>query len=202
MSISAILLAGGRASRLDGATKPLFTRDGHTLLDRAIGAVRGVGCELITVVGPELSTPERAGIAWVREDPPFTGPAAATVAALATGTMDSEWTLILACDLLRPDVAGVMLAEAVALLPHDTDGVCLGDSASRPQWMIGAYRTRALVRAASAMPDAGRNASMRALLDDLAIAVIAAPDHVVADVDTWQDVETAHLQLPTREDPS
>nr|WP_208388194.1 NTP transferase domain-containing protein [Microbacterium halimionae] len=196
------MLAGGRAARLDGAVKQLFARDGQTLLDRAIAAARAAGCESITAVGPELSTDEAVGITWVREDPPFTGPAAATVAALAAGTTDSEWTLILACDLLEAHAAGAMLTDAIALLPGDTDGVCLGDTASRPQWMIGAYRTPALVAAASALPDAGRNASMRALLDDLAIAVIAAPDHVVADVDTWQDVETAQLQVDTREDPS
>ena len=81
--------------------------------------------------------------------------------------------------------------EAILLVPSDTDGVCLGDSSSRPQWLTGVYRTDALRRSAAAIPDGGRDASMRALFDDLSIAVLAAPDDIVQDVDTWADLARA-----------
>ena len=85
------------------------------------------------------------------------------------------------------------------LVPSDTDGVCLGDGASRPQWLIGAYRTGALRDAASALPDRGRNAPVRSLLHDLAIAVVAAPGDLTRDVDTWQDLEQARANASRRE---
>ena len=46
------------------------------------------------------------------------------------------------------------------------------------------------------IPDNGRNTSMRALFDDLAIAVLAAPDEIVQDVDTWADLARAQGEAP------
>jgi len=189
--LGAILLAGGRATRVDGASKPLFDVGGRTLLTAAVAAATDAGARPITVAAPILD--EALPVSWVREDPPFTGPAAAVLAALTSwpSTDDPAWVLLLACDL--PGIGGAvpLLVEALPLLPADSDGVCLADAASRPQWLIGAYRTRVLRAAASVLPDAGRDAPVRALLDDLAITVIAASDGLTRDVDTWEDLNEA-----------
>lgn len=189
----AILLAGGRASRVDGAAKPLFEVAGTALLQRAVDAV--AGSTPITVVGAPVDAV--TGVTWTREDPPFGGPAAAVVAALQTwdAAAEPEWTYLLACDL--PDVAAAVarLADALPLLPRETEGVCLAGADSRPQWLIGLYRTPALRRRAASLPSGGRDASMRALLDDLAIAVITAPETETADVDTWEDLSDARTRL-------
>lgn len=188
MSLGAILLAGGRASRVDGAAKPLFEVGGRTLLQAAVDAVADAGAHPVTIVGPVLDP--GLDVRWVREDPPFGGPAAATVAALESWTDDPEWTLLLACDLSRVGAAVTRLTADLPLLPRDSDGLCLADGSSRPQWLTGVYRTRALQDAASALPDAGRDASVRVLLADLAIVVVAAPDES-ADIDTWEDLRDA-----------
>lgn len=230
-TLAAILLAGGRASRMGGVDKPGLSIDGVSLRDRAITAVRAVGADPITVVGPPPAQPGSAqpgsarpgptqaapaqpdsaqAVRWLREDPPFTGPAAAIVAALATSQShgatdtdsdtdsdpDPEWTLVLACDLPRVDVAVQQLMADILLLPSDTDGACLADASSRPQWLTGLYRTRALRRAAASLPDAGRDQSMRALLADLAIA--ALPDRAggADDIDTWEDYERFTKETP------
>jgi molybdopterin-guanine dinucleotide biosynthesis protein A len=190
-ALGAVLLAGGRASRLDGADKPGLELGGISLLARAVRAVRDAGAAAVTVVGPARS--DIPDVRWVREDPPFTGPAAALVAALTSQdpSPDPEWTLVLAADLSDPAAVVARLVADLPLLPADTDGVCLGDAGSRPQWLTGAYRTRALRTAALAVPDAGRDAPVRAVLDDLSIAVLRVPDEVVHDIDTWQDLEQA-----------
>ena len=78
--LDAVILAGGRAERLDGASKPDLVVGGRSLLATAIAAARGAACERIVVVGPpEL---EAAGCLVVREDPPFGGPVAALAAGL------------------------------------------------------------------------------------------------------------------------
>lgn len=190
--LGAILLAGGRATRLDGVVKPLLDVGDRTLLQHAVDAARDAGSQPITVVAPVLAP--GLDVEWTREDPPFGGPAAATVAALAAWEAnghDPDWTLLLACDLPRAGAAVQRLMDAILLLPSDTDGACLGDASSRPQWLTGAYRTRALRGVATALPHAGRDASMRALFDDLAVAVLAAPDEIVQDVDTWDDLARA-----------
>jgi molybdopterin-guanine dinucleotide biosynthesis protein A len=189
--LGAILLAGGRASRVDGAVKPLFEVGGTTLLAAAVSAATDAGARPITVVAPVLAS--ALGVEWVREDPPFGGPAAAVAAALEAwpAGSDPEWTLVLACDLPAAGAAVRRLVADLPLLPAGTDGLCLGDAGSRPQWLTGVYRTRALRDAASALPDRGRDAPVRALLAELAIAVVAAPDALTRDVDTWEDLEEA-----------
>ncbi len=189
--LGAVVLAGGRASRLGGTTKPQLTLAGATLLDRTIDAADAVGAASVVVVGPP---PEdaRQDVRWVREEPAFAGPAAAIVAGLAATDPadDPEWTLLLASDLVFPDAVAPRLVGDVPLLPSDTEGLCLGDGSSRPQWLAGVYRTAALRRAAATAAD-WRDAPVRALLDDLAIAVVRAPDGVVRDIDTWQDLDDA-----------
>ena len=201
--LGAILLAGGRASRVDGAAKPLFDVGGRTLLSAAVSAVTDAAARPITVVAPVLD--ETLPVAWVREEPPFSGPAAAVVAALASWADENDptWTLLLACDLPGVVAAVRRLVDDIPLLPSDSDGVCLADASSRPQWLIGAYRTRALRDAASVLPLGGRDAPMRALLDDLAITVVTAPDDLTRDVDTWEDLKEARRRAAhAQEEPS
>ncbi|GAA5033418.1 molybdenum cofactor guanylyltransferase [Microbacterium fluvii] len=194
----AVLLAGGRATRMGGAAKPLIEVGGRSMLARAVDAVHGVGAAPIVIVADPVAgfAAGDARVQWVREDPPFAGPAAAIVAALRP--LEDEqpphtprWTFVLACDLPRVDRAVRQLLDDSVLLPSDTEGVCLADAGGRPQWLTGLYRTDALRRAAAAMPDAARDAPMRALLDDLAIAVVRDRDGGARDVDTWEDLTAA-----------
>ncbi|GAA1963161.1 molybdenum cofactor guanylyltransferase [Microbacterium deminutum] len=193
--LGAILLAGGRASRVGGAPKPLFEVGGRTLLAAAVDAVRDGGARPITVAAPLLDPALDVG--WVQENPPFGGPVAGAVAVLdewdRAGWMPA-WTFLLACDLPRVADAVAQLARDLPLLPRDADGICLGDPSSRPQWLTGVYRVAALRRAAAALPDLGRDAPVRALVSDLAIAVVAASGDLTDDIDTWEDLEHARTR--------
>lgn len=183
----AIVLAGGRASRLGGAAKPLLEVNGVSLLSRTITAARDAGAGRVIVAGEPVL--EDALIEWVREDPPFGGPVAAILASLSR--VEAEWTLVLACDL--PGVE-----RALALLPLDapdvlslTDGAHLTDASGRSQWLTAIYRTSALRDAAASVPDAGRNAPVRLLVGGLRLSAVPAPEAATHDVDTWEDLEWA-----------
>ncbi|WP_295825749.1 NTP transferase domain-containing protein [uncultured Microbacterium sp.] len=182
MSVDAILLAGGRASRVDGATKPLFEVNGTTLLRAAADAVRAHGAQRIIVASPVLDAD--LDVEWVREDPPFGGPAAAIVAALTR--VEAEEVFVLACDLPTVRAAVGLLPDQLA---SDVDGACLDDG--RRQWLIGRYRSAALRAAASGLPDGGRDASMRALLGGLRVRAIEADAALTRDIDTWDDLRVA-----------
>ena len=191
MSLAAIILAGGRATRLGGAPKPLLRIGGATLLQTAVDAAHAAGCRPIMVVGPEASDDPR--LTWVREDPPFGGPAAAIVTALPY--IEAEDVMLLAADLPRASEAVISLLESVAVAAS-VDGLCLADESGRPQWLAGVYRTSALRRAASRLrassqPESGAGASMRELLADLEIATVRAPAGSTDDIDTWEDLEAA-----------
>jgi molybdopterin-guanine dinucleotide biosynthesis protein A len=184
--LAAILLAGGRGSRMGGVRKPLLDVGGTTLLDAAISAAREADCDPIIGVGDSAIAVSALAskIVWVREEPPFGGPAAAIVTALPL--VDAPLTFVLACDLPRVGDA-VHLLRGVSMTG---DGVCLNASGQR-QWLIGLYRTDALREAAMALPDEGRDAPVRSLLGGLAITPVAASDDVAADIDTWDDLSRA-----------
>jgi molybdopterin-guanine dinucleotide biosynthesis protein A len=181
-TVDAILLAGGRASRVDGAAKPLFEVNGRTLLRAGVDAVRSGGAARIVVVGPRLD--DALAVTWAREDPPFGGPVAALIAALPH--VEADEVLVLACDL---PTAGPAVAALPDPLPTGVDGACLDDG--RRQWLIGRYRTAALRAAASGLPDRGRDAAMRALLGGLTIEAVVVDPSLTRDVDTWDDLRAA-----------
>ncbi|MGC5171369.1 NTP transferase domain-containing protein [Micromonospora sp. DT81.3] len=182
--LGAIIVAGGRASRMGGARKPLLTVGGTGLLRGALDAAIAAECSPIVVAGPTLL--DDPTVRWVREQPPFGGPVAGILAALPA-VDGAETVLVLAADLPRAQDAVPYLLAAAALAPW-ADGLCLADDGGRPQWLTGLYRTAALREGAARMTDAGAGASMRELLSDLEIGTVRAPGGIAADVDTWQDL--------------
>lgn len=188
---AAVILAGGRASRLGGVAKPLLDVGGSTLLDHAVAAV--AWCEPIVVVGPEA--PVRGDVVWAREDPPFGGPVAAIAAGLAH--IENDEVYLLAADTPRAvDAVALLRAGAGIGADQDADGICLSDATGSAQWLLGRYRTAALRSSLARIADAGRNASVRALISGLRITAIPAGE-VAGDVDTWDDLEQARSRWPT-----
>lgn len=196
---AAIILAGGRASRLGGAAKPLLEVDGRSLLDHAIAAVSW--CDPIVVVGPPV--PVHAEVVWGRESPPFGGPVAALAAglqAVADDDADADADVyVLSADLPRAGEAVSLLrrhpplssdAPPEADAAADADGVCLTDAEGRMQWLLGRYRIAPLRASVAALPDGGRDASIRTLVATLTVLTIPGGD-LADDVDTWDDLERA-----------
>ena len=139
MPLHAIIVAGGRGSRLRDSSPPgtspkLFLQDAtgttlithtiHAALDAVAGGASGVG--RVVVVGPESIVPPdlRKHVSTVHEDPPLSGPASAVAAGVRTleaapGVAGTDTVLLLAADLANPRAA---LAE---LLAHRTAGASI-----------------------------------------------------------------------------
>jgi molybdopterin-guanine dinucleotide biosynthesis protein A len=183
--IAAIILAGGRATRLGGVDKPAITVGGVSLLEHVAAAASAGGCAPIVVVAGERHA--RPGVRLVLESPPHGGPVAALDAALPFVTTPS--VLVLAADLPN---AGILVPALVsAAIPDHADGTCAVDAGGRRQWLAGRYRTAALARAIAALRDGPRDESMRALLADLVVIPIPTPPGAADDLDRWQDVARA-----------
>lgn len=194
-AVDAIVLVGGRGTRLGGVEKATLVFAGQTLLARVLEALgsradSGAMIAQVVVVG-------RAEVpGWVRstvEDPSGSGPVAAIAAGMASlkrGRPAATWTLVLAVD--QPHAAQVvpLLCRAIdsaqlrgsdvsALVPVDQDG--------RWQWLLGAYRTADVVRAIDGL-DHVEGASMRRVFSQLKAQVADVPHNLLGDIDTLADL--------------
>ena len=177
----AIVLAGGRATRLGGTPKADLVVDGRTLLDRTLDAVSGAAT--VVVVG-DVDVP---GAIVVQEEPRFAGPAAAIGAGLAVVT--SPWVLIAACDYPFVAEAVVHMLDA---RPENgkADGVVAVDDGGRRQHLLSLVSTSALQAAVAARPTL-TDLAVHRLLAPLNLTEIALPARATQDVDTWHDQEVA-----------
>ena len=195
----AMILAGGRASRLGGIDKTALEWRGTTLMGHAILAAAGAA--RICVVGPfDPPAPGQLDtrIITAREEPPFAGPASAIVAGLAAldalGEAGSPFVVVLAADLPRVAEAVPLLLAELPGLPLGFDGVMAVDESGRAQTLLAAYRSAPLRRAALAID--GPNRPVRAIVGALRLREVTLPSELCADVDTSADAASLGIPLP------
>jgi molybdenum cofactor guanylyltransferase len=148
--LSAVILAGGRASRLGGADKPGITVAGRTLVAAVGAAAAGAGARRLVVVGPDrpelpslledIAAPGvDAGpaitVEFTRENPAGSGPAPAIAAGLQL--VREPWVLLLAADL--PFLRSWHLRELARAAVTAAGGAVLLDGESRPQWLTSCW---------------------------------------------------------------
>jgi molybdopterin-guanine dinucleotide biosynthesis protein A len=185
----AVILAGGRGSRLGGVSKADLVVGGVRLLDRVLAAA--AGASTVVVVG-RVAVPD--GVLLTMEEPPGSGPAAGLVAGLDAIPVPAPRTLVLACDL--PDAAGAVTAlHAAAERAPDAEALCVRNRDGGPEWLLGLYATAAVRRAAAAYGDP-RDRSVRGMLAPLAPVLVDPGDASSHDLDTWADHASwnAHLR--------
>lgn len=206
-SCAAVVVAGGASRRLNHVPKASLSDGTSTLLDCALEAVASASPRV--VVGPE-SLPLPTGVLRTREDPPFSGPAAAIHAGLECIAADCErsqtplpsWCLILGVDTPRIAPAVQLLitaarsAEQAATTPSPTGSEAPSDSeASAGFWgvsegiyqpLVGIYRFEAIRSVFSA---GTTNASVRSFLRRLNPTAVQMSAADTADVDTWEQAQ-------------
>jgi len=203
----AIVLAGGRARRLGGASKPDVEVGGVALLDRALAAV--AGAVHVVVVGPPQVA--RPGIATVLEDPPDGGPVAGLAAGLDALPADGpDLVVVLACDvpgagrvlpdLLAAATGGVPAGGPTSAEATVVDGARMVGAEGRPQHLVAVYRRTSLRTALDGLP-AVHGAAVHRLVAGLRLVDVVDDDEATADADTWADVERLDATHSDRIDP-
>ncbi len=207
-SCAAVVVAGGASRRLNHVPKASLSDGTNTLLGCALEAVAAASPRV--VVGPE-SLPLPSGVLRTREDPPFSGPAAAIHAGLECIAADCErsqvplpeWCLILGVDTPRiaPAVQQLLTAargaeQAATATPSPTDSEAPNDSeASAGFWgvaegiyqpLVGIYRFEAI---RSVFSTGTTDASVRSFLRRLNPAAVEMSAADTADVDTWEQAQ-------------
>ena len=130
---AAIVLAGGRGSRMGGVDKPTLEVEERSMRASALLAAR-------SALGADVQS---VGAVCVREEPPFSGPVAGLARGLAElerlGSTD-EVVLVLGGDMpwLEPCVLGALLNEC-AEAPRKVAGAV--DAGGRRQFLRALFRT-------------------------------------------------------------
>lgn len=189
-AIAAVVLSGGRGSRLGGISKASLVVDGVPLLDGVLDALEagGIGAGRVTVVG-EGPAAARAGLQVTREEPPFSGPLAALGAGLELVPREAAEVLVLACDLPRARHL-VPLLLATDSRHGGAFGTVTIDADGRTQWLAARYRRAPLTAAVERIRVSRgtlEGAPLRAALGDLALASIDDAGTSV-DIDTPEDL--------------
>lgn len=181
----AIVLAGGRSSRMGDVDKLEIVVDGCTLLVHTLAAVADAG--RVVVVGPRGLPGVPADALRTQEDPPFSGPAAAMGAGLAAlGDDAADHVLVVVADV--PRVGEVVDALLVALASHPgRDGVVTRSADGRRQPLLAAHRTAAL-RAALVAHEPLADLSATRVISGLDLLDVDLAAEVVADIDTPDDL--------------
>ncbi len=186
LRFDSVIVAGGRSSRLGGTPKAELRRGTESLVEITVRSVNKAGSAV--VVGPDdLTVPHNT--LRTREDPPFSGPAAAIAAGLDLLGQQPDraaWTAVLACDM--PDVAGAVraLADAAADLPPEAHGLIATAPDGHRENLAVMIRTDPLSNVFSEHPS--RDSSVRSFWKHLRLIEVAVPEGSTQDVDTWEDV--------------
>jgi molybdopterin-guanine dinucleotide biosynthesis protein A len=189
----AVVLAGGRARRLEGVDKAALVLDGRTLLDRALAATADARTRI--VVGPTRPAPP--DVRFVLESPRYGGPVAALAAGLGALPSGASAVAVLAAD--QPNVE----AALPCLLATDldgADGVVAVDPDGRDQPLLAFVRTAALAEALATLTARRGDldgAALRDVLPALAVIRLPLPAALCADVDTPADARAARIALPS-----
>ena len=199
MSVTAIVLAGGRSSRF-GSPKVAAELDGRPLLDHVLDAVAAVATDVVVVLGPDQPAPAMpAGVRAVRDTQEFGGPLVGLAVGLEAST--SLRAVVVGADMprLRPAVLEALLA---ALADPGRPAAILEEPAGRRPLPLALAVEPARRAAVATLASGGR--SLLALLERLEVAVVPAaqwraldPDgDSLADVDRPEDLERLRTSDP------
>jgi molybdopterin-guanine dinucleotide biosynthesis protein A len=202
--IDAIVLAGGRSSRLGGVPKSGLLYRNRALLEHAVASVRTSRRTVVVgdvVVGDADAGRQSRQVLITREDPPFGGPAAGIAAGIAllarTDPTPSDYLIVIACDMPRIAAATAMLLEPLPCPPH-IDGIIARDAEGRLQPLAAVYRTTALSDAVERRQRSGdvHGLSVFELIAGLNLAPVTVPRGSTDDIDTWPDAARFGMRIP------
>jgi molybdopterin-guanine dinucleotide biosynthesis protein A len=164
-AVTAVILAGGKATRLGGIAKHALVVDGRTIFERQTAVLAPRVAEII------VSAPEPiAGYRTVADAVSGAGPLAGIAAGLAAAR--TPWALIVAGDM--PYLTGAVVELVLARIGDDGVAIEIG---GLPQPLFCALRVVAARPVVEQLLASGQRKASRLLTDaDLAIRWLAEAD--------------------------
>ena len=184
--VTVVVLAGGESRRF-GSDKLAAALAGTTVLNRLVDALPATW--RVVLVGPSRDL-TRAGVEWVREEPPGGGPAAGIQAGSACST--TEMTVVVAGAMPYAASALPVLVETLAAAGDDVQAAIGVDDDGHANPLLAAYRTAAL-RQALPKPAHGTPAKRLLALPHVTVPISGPSSR---DVDTPADLRAFTARPP------
>lgn len=179
MTYAAIVLAGGRAVRLDGADKASVEYLGRTLLEHALDAL--VDASEVVVVGDPV--PTTRPVTFTRENPRFGGPVAALLTGRDALVSEPRVVAVLAVDMPRVNLRTFRRLHEAA---EGHDGAFLTDADGRRQ--LAGVLDAARLGAVRPDHEGQHGMPLHRLLAGLDLVEVPPVGDEGRDVDTWSDL--------------
>lgn len=132
--VSALILAGGQATRMGGRDKRMLVIEGRTIFERQVDVLAPRVHEIVVSARSPL-----AGYRTVRDAVPGAGPLAGIAAGLSAST--TSWLLVVAGDM--PWLAGALIDRLLAHARDPVDAVGIRDR-GRPEPLLCVLRVARL----------------------------------------------------------
>ena len=174
-----VVLAGGTGARLGGADKASIEYAGRTLLEHALDACLDAG-EVVVVGTP---VPTSRPVTFVREDPPYGGPAAGLLTGVGA-LLHAPTTLgVLAVDMPRVTAHTFRRLRRAA---RGHDGAALQGQHGRRQ--LAFVVDTAMLRAVTPEYELWHGLALKRLLGPLDLVEVAGHGDEARDIDGWADL--------------
>ncbi|GAA0034158.1 molybdenum cofactor guanylyltransferase [Brevibacterium metallidurans] len=194
MSITVMILSGGRSSRFGGVHKPGVRLGEQTVISRILTTVRAALPEAeVWVAGPTdgLTDAEAGSVRSVREVPEFSGPLAG-IDAVVRAMGEAETTVILAGDM--PLIPAAHLRDLVTASTESGLPAAGSDDRGKLQFLCAAWPTSLLI---DRLDDIGetKDRAVRLLFDGLEVTPVDIDPSEVVDFDTREEYERIARRL-------
>lgn len=152
MSCSAIVLCGGRGTRVDGADKGLLHYGPSTLVEQALDRIRPQVDDIVISANRNRQSYEKLGFPVVDDTlPDYQGPLAGVQAALSS--CRHEKVVVTACDM--PNLPGDLVSRLLS--PLETCDLSYAWDGERDQYLVAALHRRLADSLAAYLADGNRS---------------------------------------------
>lgn len=179
LDVSALILAGGRATRLGGIAKHELVVGGETILARQTRVLASRVAEILIAAPRDVP-----GYRTVRDHAGGAGPLAGIAAGLAAAR--TPWLLVVAGDM--PYLSGELVDLVLASRGAELDGAC-ARAGGLPEPLVSVLHARAAPAVARRLAAGRLKASGLYTDEDLRVAWVDAPDvHALHNVNCPDDL--------------
>ena len=172
--VSALILAGGRATRLGGVAKHELVVGGETIFARQTRVLAPRVAEIV-VAGPQVPGYRNVHDAPPADGVPYPEGGAGPLAGIAAGLAAARtpWLLVVAGDM--PHLTGELLDALLALRRDDLDAVCVRER-GLPEPLVSVVHVRVRVVVERRLGAGRFKASALFTDENLAVAWLDDPD--------------------------